>query len=104
MIALLVFVVAGLAVYACRSVFILVIGDRHLPAQVERSLSFVGPVVLAALITSYLTADRGAAAFARDLPAVLGTVAGIVVARWRRTFLSAFVAAVATYWITAAIT
>lgn len=101
MTALVVFVIAGLVVYACRSAFVLVVGDRHLPEQVERSLGFVGPSVLAALVASYLTAHRGISGFAHDAPAVAGTVVALVVARWRRSFAPAFVAAMATYAVVA---
>ena len=78
--------------------FILGVGDRPLPAIVERGLLYVGPAVLAALAASLLTHPRGIGAFLSATPEVLGSLVGVIVA-WRfRRFDISFVAAVTTFF------
>ena len=98
MTAFWVFVFAGIGTYGARSLFILGVGDRPLPAIVERGLLYVGPAVLAALAASLLTHPRGIGAFLSATPEVLGSLVGVIVA-WRfRRFDVSFVAAVTTFF------
>ena len=94
MIALLVFVLAGLGTYAARSAFILALGQRTLPDPIERALRFVGPAVLAALATSLLTSPEGLGAYLRNVPEVVATVVAVVLAWKTRRFIVSFVGAV----------
>lgn len=94
MIALVVFVLAGIGTYAARAVFILAVGQRQLSDPVERALRFVGPAVLAALATSLLTSPDGLEAYLTNMPEVIGTVAGVGLAWGTRRFLVSFVGAV----------
>ncbi len=93
---LLVFVLAGIGTYTARAVFIVAVGDRHLPEKAERLLRNVGPAVLAALTASLLTAGR-LPEFAGSLPEIAGVAAGILVAVWRRSLFPTFIAGV-TVW------
>lgn len=93
---IVVFAHAGLGTYAARAVFIVSVGDRHLPEGVERALRNVGPAVLAALTASLLTADR-LPEFLVSVPEVAGVVAGVVVAVWRRGLIPAFIAGVGVF-------
>lgn len=103
MTAFAVILLAGIGTYAARSVFILGVGDTELSPQVERSLRFVGPAVLAALAASLLTSPDGVAAFVSDIPTLGGSlVAGATAWRFRRFDLS-FVAAAAVFFILDAI-
>ncbi|MDY7106438.1 MAG: AzlD domain-containing protein [Actinomycetota bacterium] len=104
MTALLVFVVAGLGTYAARAVFIVGVGERPLPARVERALPYLGPAVLAALVSSLLTAERGAGGFLRDTPEVVATLVALVVAWRTRNFLASLLSAMAALWIVQALT
>jgi branched-subunit amino acid transport protein len=98
--ALVVFVVAGLGTYAARAVFIVAVGDRRLPAPVERALPYLGPAVLAALCSSLLTADRGAGGFLRDTPELVATLVALAVAWRTRNFIAPLFAAMAALWLT----
>jgi branched-subunit amino acid transport protein len=96
--AYLVMVAAGIGTYLARSSFILALGERPLSARTERVLRNIGPAVLAALTASLLTSG-GLADYLTDVAEVAGTLVGIAVAWWRRSFVPAFVAAVAVLWL-----
>jgi branched-subunit amino acid transport protein len=96
--AYVVMVLAGVGTYLARSSFILAVGERALSERVERALRNIGPAVLAALTASLLTSD-GLAGYLTDVPEVVATVVGVAVAWWRRSFMSAFVAAVVVLWL-----
>ncbi|MEX1043595.1 MAG: AzlD domain-containing protein [Acidimicrobiia bacterium] len=90
------FGVAGMGTYLLRGLFVLVVGNRPLPAKAERALRNIGPAVLAALTASLLTTS-GLGEFLTSAPEVLGVVAGIVVGMWRRSVGWSFVAAFGTW-------
>jgi branched-subunit amino acid transport protein len=94
--AWLAFALAGLGTYLSRSLFILVVGDRPLPAAVERGLRNIGPAVLAALTASLLTSHR-LGEFVGSLPEVTAVLAAIAVGVWRRSVGWSFVAGFTTW-------
>ncbi len=98
MIAYLVMFLAGVGTYLARSSFILAVGERRMPDAVERALRNIGPAVLAALTASLLTSD-GLGEYLTDVPEVIATGVGVGVAWWRRSFVAAFVAAIAVLWV-----
>lgn len=96
MTAFFVFLVAGLGVYSARASFVLLVGDRELPAWAERMLRSVGPAVLAALITSLLLTD-GAVAFVTSPAEVLGVLAATLAAAKTKSFAWAFIVGMAVF-------
>ncbi|HSJ27683.1 MAG TPA: AzlD domain-containing protein [Acidimicrobiia bacterium] len=94
--AWLAFGLAGIGTYLSRSLFILVVGDRPLPAGVERGLRNIGPAVLAALTASLLTSDR-LGEFLGSVPEVAAVIAGIAVGIWRRSVGWSFVTSFTTW-------
>ena len=75
--------------YSARLSFLVLIGHDRLPASVRRSLRFVAPSILAALIVPELLLTGG------QLPATLiqprliaGLLAGLVTWRFRNTWLT----------------
>lgn len=96
MTAWLTFAIVGVGTYLSRGVFILAVGDRVLPARLERGLRNIGPAVLAALTSSLLTSD-GLGQFLGSTPEVAAVIAGVVVGLRRRTFAAGFLATI-TVW------
>lgn len=90
------FVLAGIGTYLARGLFILVVGDRPLPPNVERGLRNIGPAVLAALTASLLTSE-GLGDFLTSVPEVAAVVTGIAVGVWRRSVGWSFLAAFTTW-------
>jgi branched-subunit amino acid transport protein len=99
---LVVFALAGAGVYGARASFIVIVGDRRLPAWAERALRNVGPAVLAALITSLLLTD-GLNAFVTDPARVTAVVVSIPTALRTRNFVWTFAAGMAAFWIVGAV-
>jgi branched-subunit amino acid transport protein len=91
--AWIVFAVAGVGTYLSRGLFILIVGERVLPENVERGLRNIGPAVLAALTASLLTTD-GLGAFLSSVPETAAVVSGVFVGLWRRSLVSSFMAAI----------
>lgn len=94
--AWLAFVLAGIGTYLARGLFILLIGDRPVPAKIDRGLRNIGPAVLAALTASLLTSE-GLGEFLGSVPEVTAVLAGVVVGLWRRSVGWSFVVAFATW-------
>lgn len=96
MTAWIAFAIVGVGTYLSRGVFILAVGDRNIPAKVERGLRNIGPAVLAALTASLLTSD-GLGQFFGSIPEVAAVVVGVAIGLWRRTFAAGFIATI-TVW------
>jgi branched-subunit amino acid transport protein len=96
--ALVVFALAGAGVYLARASFIVLVGERPLPAWAERLLRNVGPAVLAALITSLLLND-GITSFATDPAQVVAVLVAVGIAVRTKSFVWTFIAGMAVYWL-----
>ncbi len=101
MTALLAILVVGLGTVASRSVFIVGLANRQIPAPVLRTLEYVGPATLAALIASMLTAEGGGSAI--GWPEVAGLAAAVAVALRLRNLTLVLVAGMAAYWVVGAL-
>lgn len=99
---LAVFAAAGVGTYLARAVFILMVGDRPLSKEVERTLRNVGPAVLSALTTSLLLGSQPLD-YLTNLPQLLAT-AGAVFVAWRtRNFLLTFAVGMTVLWVAQAL-
>jgi branched-subunit amino acid transport protein len=59
MMTLLAIVLVGLGTYASRAVFILAFANRKIPASVQRTLQYVAPATLSALIVTMFVDQQG---------------------------------------------
>lgn len=60
MMTLFAIVLVGLGTYASRAVFILAFANRTIPASVQRTLQYVAPATLSALIITMFVDQQGA--------------------------------------------
>ena len=75
----LIVVFVGIGTYLTRLSFIGILGDREIPAYVERPLRLVAPAVLAAIAVPALVAPEGEVFFSFDnLRLLAGVIATIV--------------------------
>lgn len=80
--ALVLFAIAGVGTYLMRASLVVALGRVALPRRVERSLRYIAPAVLAAIVAPALLAPEGA--FAPLDPRVFaGILAGVAAWRWR---------------------
>lgn len=80
--ALALFAVAGVGTYLLRASLVVLLGRVALPFRVERSLRYIAPAVLAAIVAPALVAPDGV--FAPADPRVFaGVLAGVAAWRWR---------------------
>ncbi|MDH4276843.1 MAG: AzlD domain-containing protein [Acidimicrobiia bacterium] len=74
----LAFLLGGLVTYAQRASFLLILGDRSLPAPVQRALRYVAPAAFAAIVAPRIFDSVSVSEFtapdARLLAAVIGGV------------------------------
>lgn len=97
MTAFLAIVAVGVGTFASRAFFILGLAHREIPLPVLRTLEYVGPATLAALIASMLTAEGGGAAVG---PTEVGGLAvAILTALRTRNLTIVLVAGMAAYWV-----
>lgn len=97
MTALLAVLVVGLGTFACRAVFIVGLAHREIPLPVLRTLEYVGPATLAALIASMLMGESGASAV--GVPELAGLAAAIGCALRTRNLTLILVVGMAAYWL-----
>lgn len=96
MTALLAVLVVGLGTFACRAVFIVGLAHREIPLPVLRTLEYVGPATLAALIASMLMGESGASAV--GVPEVAGLAAAIACALRTRNLTLILLTGMVVYW------
>ncbi len=72
------FVLCGLVTYAQRASFLLILGDRSLPAPIQRALRYVAPAAFAAIVAPRIFDSVSLSEFtapdARLLAALIGGV------------------------------
>lgn len=85
----LVIVIGGLLTYALRLSFIALFGQKEIPGRLQRSLRYVPPAVLSAIIFPELLLPSGAVDISLDNTRLLaGLVAAIVAWRTRSALLT----------------
>lgn len=87
----------GLGTYGSRSLFIIALANRHIPAQVRLAMEYVGPSVMAALVATMLVSPEGDVVIGATELAALGTAAAL--ARFTRNHLVTLVGAMAVFWL-----
>lgn len=93
------FTIAGMALitFTLRSSFLLAANRLTLPPLLRRSLTYVPPAVLAAIVAPALAQPSGAALGPVDLRLVAGALAAVVA--WRtRSILATFAVGMAALW------
>lgn len=98
---LLAILATGAGTYFSRSIFILALANRRIPPSVRRSLDFVGPSVLGALIVTMLTTPDGSVAL--GLAEFCALVCSAAVALKSRNHIYTLVAGMGVYWLVGAI-
>lgn len=89
--------VTGAGTYFSRSLFILALANRRIPPTLRRSLEYVGPAVLGALIvTMLITPEGGVAPGPAEFCALACSAA---VARGTRNHVYTLLAGMAVFWL-----
>ncbi|HUF98171.1 MAG TPA: AzlD domain-containing protein [Ilumatobacter sp.] len=99
--ALVVVAVLAVSTYLMRAGLILLLSEATVPKAVERSLRYVGPAVLAALVVNLAAGGEGGPHI--ELAEVLALVGGGAVMWWRRNLILAVIAGMCVLWIVTAL-
>ena len=94
--------VVGLGTYVSHAVFIIALANREIPPTILRSLQYVAPAVLSALIVALLIDGDGNIAL--GLPESAGLIAGGSVAYKTRNHILTLLVGMTTYWVVQALT
>ncbi len=87
----------ALVTFALRASFLLAADRLALPPLLRRSLTYVPPAVLAAIVAPAIAQPSGAALGPFDLRLLSGAIAGLVA--WRtRSIVATFAAGMAALW------
>ncbi len=93
---LLAIVVVGIGTYAMRAVFIVALAQRSFPVLALRTLEYVAPAVMGALIVSMLTTSEGAVDV--GIPEIAGLASAALVAARTRNQIYALLSAMTVFW------
>ncbi len=96
--ALLLFAVAGLGTWMLRASLVVMLGRVTVPARVERSLRYIAPAVLAAIVAPALLLDADGGLQVLDLRVLAGVAAGLAAWHWR-TIPATLAAGLGVYWV-----
>jgi branched-subunit amino acid transport protein len=99
--AMLVILAVGIGTYISRAAFVVGLANRRIPPLMLRSLEFVGPAVMGALVVSLLLDPTGRLAVGP--PEAAGLVAGGVTVYFKRSFPLAAIAGMTAFWVVRAI-
>lgn len=99
--AVVIVAVVAVMTYSMRSVVIVALAGRTIPAPLQRALRSVGPAVLAALAINLATGGDGGPHLDVAEAAALLIAGGV--AWWRKNVLWTLVAGMATLWILTAL-
>ena len=94
-------VVVGLGAYASRAVFIIALANREIPPTILRSLQYVAPAVLSALIVALLIDVDGNVAF--GIPEAAGLLLGGAVAYKTRNHILTLIVGMTVFWVVRAL-
>ena len=101
MMVLLAIIVTGLGTYLMRSIFILALAETQFPSLVMRTLEYVSPAVMGALIVSLLISPDGSVQLGAAELGGLATAA--LVAGRTRNHVYSLLAAMTGYWTLASL-
>ncbi len=87
----------GMITYASRAGLIVFLADRPLPANVTRSLRYVGPAVLSALTVNLIAGGQGIDGV--EFVEVAAIASAVIVAATVRNLIAALAAGMATLWL-----
>lgn len=96
--ALTLFAVAGLGTYLLRASLVVLLGRVTVAPAVERSLRYIAPAVLAAIVAPALLLDADGGLQVVDLRVLAGVAAGLAAWRWR-TIPATLAAGLGVYWV-----
>lgn len=96
--ALMLFVAAGVGTYLLRASLVVLLGRVAVPAPVERSLRYIAPAVLAAIVVPALLLDGDGGVQLADSRVLAGVAAVLAAWRWR-TIPATLVAGLGVHWI-----
>lgn len=94
-----VLILGGLATYAIRASFILLIGRREIPPLLRRALHYIPPAVLTAIILPELLLPGGRLHLSAANPHLLAGAAAALVAWRTRSVLLTIVVGMIVLWI-----
>lgn len=95
----LVMVIAGLATYAIRLSFILLVDHRRMPQLVKRALRFIPPAVLTAIIFPELLLRDGSLFVSHENARLLAGLLAILVAWRTRSPVLTILAGMIALWV-----
>jgi branched-subunit amino acid transport protein len=93
----LVIAAIGLGTYAMRASMFLVVGERVIPAWLERSLGLAGPAAIAAVVATMVLVQDGHLAV--EPAPTIAVVVGFLVVRRTGNVIHAFGAGLPTFWL-----
>lgn len=93
--------IVGLGTYFSRAVFIIALANREIPPTIVRSLQYVAPAVLSALVVALLIDSDGNVALGGAEMA--GLVAGGAIAFKTRNHILTLVGGMTVFWIVGAL-
>ncbi|MEE4277761.1 MAG: AzlD domain-containing protein [Halieaceae bacterium] len=95
--AFIAILITALGTYASRAIFIVALAQRRFPPLALRTLEYVAPAVMGALIVAMLTTAEGEVRL--GAAELLGLLVAAAVARATRNHVLTLFAAMATFWI-----
>lgn len=98
--AFLAVLVVGIGTYVSRAVFIVGLAHRTIPPTVLRTMEYVGPATLSALIVAMMISDGRLQA---GLPELAGLAAASVVGLRTRNLTLILVVGMVAYWLVRAV-
>ena len=98
-----VMVICGLATFAIRATFIILVGQREIPELLRRALHFIPPAVLTAIILPELVLPRGSLDLSLTNPNLLAGIVATLVAWRTRSVLLTIVVGMAVFWLMQAV-
>lgn len=101
MTAFVAILLAGVGTYFLRGIFILTLAERRFPPLVLRTLEYVSPAVMGALIVSMLITPSGTVTLGAAELGGLATAA--LVANRTRNHIYALLSAMTAYWAVGAV-
>jgi branched-subunit amino acid transport protein len=93
-----VLILGGLATYAIRASFILLIGRREIPLLLRRALHYIPPAVLTAIILPELLLPGGRLHLSPANPHLLAGIAAALVAWRTRSVLLTIAVGMVLFW------
>lgn len=97
MTAFIAILVTGMGTYAMRAVFIVALANRRFPPMVLRTLGYVAPAVMGALVVSLLIDAQGAVSL--GAPELMGLATTALLAVQTRNHIITLLGGMAAFWL-----